>query len=62
MDKLPTDKGQQTIPEILNGLMYASYAANRGYGCTHEQLIKIGIGSDAMKTHYETRKIENNGI
>ena len=51
--KIPTDKGQQTIPEVLNSLMYASYAANRGYGLTHEQLIREGIGNDQMKLKYE---------
>lgn len=34
-------------------LISQSYAANRGYGMTHEQLLSIGIGDEAMKLKYE---------
>lgn len=52
-ETIPTNKGDLTIPEIFDTLMWGSYAANRGYGMTHEQLISIGIGNDAMKAKYE---------
>lgn len=41
------------VKKVVNSLMYGSYRANRGYGMTHEQLISIGIGNDAMKAMYE---------
>lgn len=53
---LPTSEGQQTIPEIMETLAYSSYCANRDYGMTHEQLVRIGIGNDAMKLCYESNK------
>jgi hypothetical protein len=54
-DKIPTSEGTKTIPEILDRLMYGSYAANRDYGMTHEQLLSIGIGNEEMKRHYESK-------
>lgn len=53
IDKLPTDKGMKSIPEILDKLAYSSYSANRDYGMTHEQLTSIGIGNDKFKEKYE---------
>jgi hypothetical protein len=53
-DKLPTNQGEKTIPEIFSTLMYGSYAANRDEGMTHEQLINLGIGNDYMKIKYES--------
>lgn len=53
---IPTTEGNKTIPEIMNTLMYGSYAANRGYGMTHEQLLKIGIGNEQMKQAYESKQ------
>lgn len=50
---IPTNKGELNIGQILDHLQYSSYAANRGYGMTHEQLVSIGIGNDAMKEKYE---------
>ena len=41
------------VDEIMSSLVYSSYAANRGYGLTHEQLVNIGIGNDAMRLKYE---------
>lgn len=51
---IPTNIGNKSIPEIFSSLIYGSYAANRDYGMTHEQLISIGIGNDAMKIMYES--------
>lgn len=56
MDKIPTSEGSKTIPEIMDSLMWGSYNANRGYGCTHEQLVKIGIGNNDMRIKYETEQ------
>lgn len=56
---IPTDKGEQTIPEITNTLMYGSYEANRNYGLTHQQLLNIGIGNEQMKQRYEKTNLSN---
>lgn len=50
---LPTSKGNLTVSEIMDTLSYSSYAANRGYGMTHEQLLSIGLGNEKMKEAYE---------
>ena len=55
-ETIPTSQGEKTIPEIMDSLMWGSYAANRGYGMTHEQLMKHGIGNEAMKEKYESLK------
>ena len=47
------DINKTEVDEIMSSLMYSSYAANRGYGLTHEQLVKIGIGNNAMRLKYE---------
>ncbi len=52
--KIPTNQGLKTIPEIMDALMWGSYKANRDYGCSHELLVKNGIGNDAMKQLYES--------
>lgn len=52
-DTLPTSEGDKTVPEIMDTLMWGSYKANRGYGLTHEQLGKLGIGNEAMRLRYE---------
>jgi hypothetical protein len=52
MNTIPTNKGNLTIGEIFFLLEYSSYAANRDYGMTHEQLLRIGIGNDSMKEEY----------
>lgn len=49
----PTNLGQKTVPQIMDHLIWSSYKANRGYGCSHEGLVRIGIGNDAMKERYE---------
>lgn len=43
---------------ILDQLMYGSYKANRGYGLTHEQLVKQGIGNNEMRLKYESENIK----
>lgn len=48
-----TSEGKKSIPQIMDRLMYGSYSANRGYGATHELLVKNGIGNDQMKEIYE---------
>lgn len=53
MIKIPTSEGDKTPSQIINSLMWGSYKANMGYGCTHEQLLSIGIGNDLMKEKYE---------
>lgn len=57
---IPTDKGLKTIPEIMDCLMWGSYRANRDGGCTHEQLVKIGIGNDQLKAKYDLLKASDN--
>lgn len=51
---IPTNEGNKTIAQIMDSLQYSSYAANRDYGMTHEQLLSIGIGNDGMKFQYES--------
>lgn len=53
MDKIPTSHGDLTPSEIIDHLTYASYKANRGDGMTHDQLVRLGIGTEAMKLKYE---------
>lgn len=60
--KIPTNKGDLTIPGIFEVLMWGSYKANRDGGVSHEVLVKHGIGDDGMKLKYETEKIKDNGI
>lgn len=57
---IPTNAGNKTVPQIMDHLMYSSYKANRGYGCSHEGLVKIGIGNDAMKELYELEQQATN--
>lgn len=52
-DTIPTSEGDKTIPEIMDHLMWCSYKANRGYGCSHEGLVRIGVGNEAMRLRYE---------
>lgn len=60
--KIPTNKGDLTIPGIFDVLMWGSYQANRNDGVSHEVLVKWKIGNEAMKIKYETEKIKDNGI
>jgi hypothetical protein len=53
---IPTNKGNLTIPEIMDALMWGSYKSNRDQGCTHEMLVKHGIGNESMKLKYEAIK------
>ena len=55
MDKIPTNQGEKTVPEIMDILMYGSYAANRGYGVSHDRLVNFGIGNDAIRIKYESQ-------
>lgn len=59
IEKLPTNLGPKTIPEIMDHLMWSSYAANRGYGVPHERLVKWGIGNEEMKVRYEKLNTTN---
>lgn len=52
-NKIPTREGEKTIPEIMDHLTWTAYKANRGYGLTHEQLVKIGIGNDSYRERYD---------
>lgn len=52
-DAIPTSEGDKTIPEVMDDLMWCSYRANRGYGCSHEGLVRIGIGNEAMRLMYQ---------
>lgn len=53
MIKIPTNHGDMTPEQIIDHLQYSSYKANRGYGCTHEQLIKWGLGTEGMRLRYD---------
>jgi hypothetical protein len=50
---LETNLGLMKPMQILDHLTYISYATQRDHGMTHEQLIKIGLGNEAMKTMYD---------
>lgn len=52
-ETIPTSEGDKTAPEIMDHLMWSSYKANREYGCSHEGLVRIGIGNEAMRQRYE---------
>lgn len=52
-DTFSTNKGTMTAPQIISVLMYGSYAANRDGGMTHEALVRLGIGTEAMRVKYE---------
>lgn len=56
MNTIPTNHGNLTVPEIMDCLMYSSYRTNRDLGCSHDGLVGIGIGNDAMKERYEREK------
>lgn len=58
--RIPTDKGAKSIGEIMDILNYGSYAANRDYGMTHEQLVSIGIGNEQMRDKYNSENIKPN--
>lgn len=51
---IPTGHGALTAPEIVYLLQYLTYKFNREKGMTHDRLISIGVGDDAMKIKYET--------
>jgi len=53
-ETIPTTQGDKTIPEIMDHLQWCSYKANRGYGCSHEALMSIGIGNEAMRLKYDS--------
>lgn len=55
-NKIPTNHGEKTIPEIMDHLIWSSYRANRGYGCSHEGLVRIGIGNEVMRERYELER------
>jgi len=58
---LPTNHGNLSIPQIMDYLMWSSYKANRDEGCSHEGLVRIGVGNEAMKERYQLeRQKENN--
>lgn len=59
MNTIPTNKGNLSVSEIINELQYASYKANRGYGMTHENSVRIGLGNDAFKKRYEAELTED---
>lgn len=54
-DTIQTGKGDKTIPEIMDSLMWGSYVANRDEGMSHESLVRFGIGNDQMKQRYESQ-------
>lgn len=56
-DTLPTSEGPKTIPEIMDHLTWCSYRANRGHGCSHEGLVRIGIGTEAMRERYDWEQL-----
>ena len=42
--------------QLFADLRYYSYAANIEAGMTHDDLVKLGIGSEEMKARYESEK------
>lgn len=54
---LPTSEGDKTTPEIMDVLMWGSYSANRECGCTHEQLVRHGIGNETMRQRYDWEQL-----
>ena len=43
-------------PHILNELMYGSYRANRDYGMTHAQAVRLGLGNTDSLLRYNKSK------
>jgi len=56
---IPTNHGDLKPDEIMDVLMWGSYKSNRDKGCSHEQLIKFGIGNEAMKQKYESTHVKS---
>lgn len=54
---IPTNQGDKTILEIVDHLTYASYRHNRDEGCSHEGLVRIGVGNEKMKERYEWERL-----
>lgn len=59
-DKIPTNKGDLSIPEIMDELMFQSYKVNRDNGVCHEALVDWRIGNEAMKIRYDNLKNKQN--
>lgn len=57
---LPTNHGDKTIPQIMDHLTYSCYRYNRDLGCSHEGLVRIGVGNGAMKERYELERQQVN--
>lgn len=55
-NSIPTTEGNKPIPQIMDSLMYSAYKANRNYGCSHEGLVRIGVGNEAMRERYEAER------
>lgn len=51
--KVITGRGEMTMPQFIFEISYSAYASNRLDGMTHEQLVRIGLGNDAMKDRFE---------
>lgn len=52
-ETIPTSEGDKTVPEIMDHLTWCSYKANRDNGCSHEELVRNGIGNEAMRLKYD---------
>lgn len=55
----PSIQKLNSISEVMDCLMWGAYKANRGYGCSHEQLVKIGVGNDSMRDRYDSQYNHN---
>jgi hypothetical protein len=57
---IPTSHGNLRLDQIVDIVQYNAYAHNRDMGCTHEALVRIGLGDDRYKAIYENEKDINN--
>lgn len=58
MNTIPTSKGDLTPEQILDHLIYSSYKVQRQSGCTHEQLMRIGLGKQEYNERYNKERNE----
>lgn len=56
---LPTNKGNLSFTEIMDIVIYGSYASNRDSGLSHEALVSIGLGNDEFEGIYNNEKLRH---
>lgn len=53
--RIPTNRGNLTVNEIMDEVRYGSYSANRGYGLSAEKLARFfgDVPAAAMEARYQ---------